>query len=273
MVVSLCYCRLRVFKVGAVVFKGGAVSFGVQIAVCVGVVAIMVAAPARAQPCALLTPEGGALGYAARANNTRCEGFYRQPSAGSAGVKLVSLTYSRIAFDRDRHQELRIGVAQPLTSPVRIHGEFVPLTRFYRLDAEIGPTQPILSVRLGDVIRPAQMSQDELGILALRSRQGVSEEVIPVVVTTDAAPVAQQGARLHLVLRPGIDVTNLRWRLRAAGQAAEYRPVPRGDGLVPAGTALRFDAEAPAASTALLDLRFFTLSGQEVTDSIRLAFR
>jgi hypothetical protein len=245
--------------------------FGV---ICVVVAMITTeAASALAQSCAPLTPDGGALGYTARAGSPRCEGFYQQQVAGMAGVELVSLTYDRVAFDRDRHSELRIAVLRPPTAPIRVRGEFVTLTRFYRLDAELNSGRPILIIRLGDVVRPGQISPDELGILAVRTRYGASEEIIPVAIAADAPPMARLGAKLHLVLRPGIDVTNLRWRLRLAGEAAEFRPVPRAEGLVPAGTPLRFDADAPAAVNAMLDIRFFTLSGQELTDSIRLAFQ
>jgi hypothetical protein len=231
------------------------------------------AVSARAQSCLPLTPDGDALGYSVRAGSPRCEGFYQQPVAGTAGVRLVSLTYGRIAFNRDGHRDLRIAVAQPRTAPVRIRGELVPLTRFYRMDAELGPGQANLTIRLSDVIRPGQIFPDELGILAVRLRHGASEELIPVAIAADAAPMIEPGARLHLVLRPGIDLTNLRWRFRVAGQPAEFRTVPQAEGLVPAGTPLRFDADSPAVTNAVLDLRFFTLSGQELTDSIRLAFQ
>jgi hypothetical protein len=229
--------------------------------------------PAAAQICAPLVPDGGAIGYGLRGNSPRCEGFYQQQVAGSAGVRLVSLTYGRISYDAGRHRELRISLAQAPAASTRIRGEFLPLSRFYRLDAEISQSQPFLSVSLGDVIKPGQIKDDNLGILALRSRQGASEEVIPVAIAADAAPMVPPGTQLHVVLRPGIDVSQLRWRLRAAGQPPDFRAVPGPGGLVPAGTVLRFDLEAPQSPSALLDLRFYNRSGEEITDSIRLAFR
>ena len=228
------------------------------------------AASALGQSCGL-DPEGGPLGYQRRYNGSRCEGFIRQPVAGTAGVVLVSLTYGAVAFDWAHNAELQLGLSQKPKARVRIRGEFIPFTRYYRLDAEIGPEQPMLRVGLSDVIARAEMTPEQLGLYAYRLLPGGVQEVIPIAVTADAPPRVSTGVAIHAILRAGIDVTDLRWRLRAGDLANAYRPAPTGFKVLPAGASVSLDFEPPSSPRATLDLLFLDSSGRELSNSIRIA--
>lgn len=228
---------------------------------------------ALSQICSGYMPDGS-HGYALRTNGDRCEGFYQQPSAGATGVSVLSFTQGAIDFDPARHAYIVVRLAGEPIDVVYLLGQHVPLTRFYRLEAELRPGRATLHVPLADVIRPTGISPTDLGLYAYRFLPGALQEVIPVIVDTDAARSGQASGKLRLVLRPSIDVQNLRWRLRpAGGQPSEWRPVPGGEGLVALGTPLPLDLEPLGSGRAILDLRFFDRSGMELTDIIRLAAR
>jgi hypothetical protein len=229
--------------------------------------------PAMSQNCSGYRPDGP-HGYSLRTNGDRCEGFYQQPVAGATGVSILSLTYGAIAFDTARHSQLVVRLPAEPDGIVYLLGQHVPLTRFYRLEAELRPGRATLEVPLADVIRPAAIAPRDLGLYAFRPLPGALREFIPVIVQTDAALPAQMTGRLRMVLRPSIDVQNLRWRLRPpGGQASEWRSVPGGEGLVALGTPLPFDLEPMSIGRTTMELRFFDRSGMELTDVIRLAAR
>jgi hypothetical protein len=233
--------------------------------------------PATGQTCAALAPAGQAFGYQHRVNSPRCEGFIQIPSAGVAGISLVSLTYGAVEFDLSRDSELRLSLPEPPERSVLIRGEYVPVDRYYRLDAELSPTRPVLRLGLGDVIAPAKIRPDDLGLYAYRLLPGGHQELIPLLVGSERSPTATAGGTIRVILRPGIDVTNVAWRIRFGDTEPEYRPVPLGQAFVLRGTKLVLDIPRPAASRAFLDLRFSTRAfdgtNKQVSDTIRLSMR
>jgi hypothetical protein len=226
-----------------------------------------------AQRCAPLKPDGDQLGYSKRSNDARCEGFYQQLSAGTAGVNVVSLTYGKVAFDPARDRELRLRLVEPPIEPIGIRGSLIPTDRYYRLDAQLSPGEPVVRLPLADVIKPSGMTPEQLGVYAFRSLPGNQEELIPLVVGADAEPSVRPDAPLWIVLRPAIDIANLRYRVRAAGQVPDYQFVPLGRGPIPANSPLAFALGAAPSGRAILDLRFVTTSGEERNDTIRFAVR
>jgi hypothetical protein len=229
--------------------------------------------PALAQTCAPLRPDSGSLGYARRSNDARCEGFYQQLSAGTAGVNVVSFTYGAVAFDPARNRELRLRLPQPSSEPIGIRGFHVPTDRYYRLDAQLAAGQSVFRLPLADVIKPSGMTQEQLGVYAFRSLAGNVEEIIPLAVGADADPAIAPNAQLWIVLRPAIDIANLRYRIRANGQEPEFQFVPQGHGAIPANSPLAFGLGSAPSGRAILDLKFVTTAGEEKNDAIRFAVR
>lgn len=189
--------------------------------------------PVAAQTCARLTPDGETLGYKKRGDGARCEGFYQQLSSGSAGVKILSLTYGRPDFDPARHRALHLDLAQPLTEAISIRGAHIQPTRWYQLDAEMKPGQPGFRLPLTDVIKPGGMTRDQFGVYAFRSLGAGIEELLPLAVGADADPTVAPDARVWIVLRPAIDISRLRYRVSASGSEPEFRFVPGGQGPIP----------------------------------------
>lgn|GEM_PF-6611573 len=237
------------------------------------VIGLALAAPVAAQTCARLTPDGETLGYKKRGNGARCEGFYQQLSAGSAGVRILSLTYGRPDFDPARHRELRLALAQPPTEAISIRGAHIPATRWYQLDAELKAGQPGFRLPLTDVIEPGGMTRDQFGVYAFRSLGAGIEELLPLAVGADADPTVPPDARVWIVLRPAIDISRLRYRVSAARSEPEFRFVPGGQGPIPKYLPIAFDLGPLPGGKPRLELRFVTSSGEDKDDTIRIGGR
>ncbi len=235
--------------------------------------ALSLTAPTAAQTCARLAPDGESLGYKKRGNDARCEGFYQQLSSGSAGVKVLSLTYGRPDFDPARHRALHLALAQAPTEAISIRGAHIEATRWYQLDTELKPGQSGFRLPLTDVIKPGGMTRDQFGVYAFRSLGAGIEELLPVAVGADADPTVPPDARVWIVLRPAIDISRLRYRVSASGSEPEFRFVPKGQGPIPKYLPIAFDLGPLPAGKPRLELRFVTSSGDDKDDTIRIGGR
>ncbi len=226
---------------------------------------LAVVGQAAAQPCPISLPtDDQRLGYRQRTNVLRCEGTYVSPVSGQASFALVSLTQGRVIYRLNQDRELLIRLPAG-NAETRILAVGLPLQRYYRMDAALSPGRPEFRLPLADVINPAGISAEELGVFGLRDISPTRVGHVPLVATTSGAP-ADQG--LIAIIRPGADVLDVRWRLVPQnGAATGWQPVPGGTGLVPEGARLQLTLppSLPAARTEL-EITFFA---QGVPDTNR----
>lgn len=167
-----------------------------------------------AQSCEALPVDGSPLSYRFRANVPRCEGMYRSPVSGHPGMTLVSLTYGKVAYDtrRDQYLEIKLTVEPAETTLIQAIG--IPERLYYRLDAELGRGKSVFMLPLADVVAANKILPEQFGIYAVRKLPGSQNIFVPVYAHGSVA--AAQGD-VVAVMRPGADVTDVRWRSYAPG--------------------------------------------------------
>jgi hypothetical protein len=220
--------------------------------------ALLIISPtvAFAQSCDSLPIDGSPLSYRFRTNVPRCEGMYRSPVSGEPGMSLVSLTFGKVTYDtkQDAYLEIKLPVDPTEKTPVRAVG--IPERLYYRLDAELGPGRSALRLPLADVVVPENISPEEFGVFGLRMLAGGQNAFLPVIAHGAGAD-SDARAEVVAVVRPGADVSDVRWREYVSGTSpTAWVPVTGGSGLVPEGTRLEIVVGTAIAQRTTLDVSF-----------------
>jgi hypothetical protein len=145
------------------------------------------------------------FGYGKR-DATRCEGFFIAPTSGS--LELVSLIHGRLAFELSSNTRLEIRTWK--TVPANVRAVALPLRAYYRMDALIDSSEG-LAWPLADVVAPAHLSDERLGIFAWTS-DGRGKVYLPIEVRDTRKLWPQQPEPVTLTLRSDIDLESIKWR-------------------------------------------------------------
>jgi hypothetical protein len=211
-------------------------------------------ATAQPQPCSDLLASGAQLAYRFRANDARCEGLFI-PRSATPGVEIASLTLGPVHWRPTQDAVLLIDVPGSAES-LQLRGMALPPEGPYRLLAVL-PTGRTFRLPLQDVIQPARILPQDLGLVAIRRERIVGAEVfVPVRVSTvaSAAPVPNRSPLL--VLRPRGDIVDLRWRLilPSAAQVPSWQSIGRTTPLILSGERIEIEL-APLARDGITELR------------------
>lgn len=229
-------------------------------------------AEAHAQACERLPPAPGASGYQLRRGSDRCEGIYVSPVSGG-GLQLVSFTFGKIAYELERDTVLLVAAPAGAASGLKLQGTGIPIGLYYRLDAALGVPEPF-RLPLVPVIRPQRIAPPDLGLLAYREIAGGRRVFVPVHVGLDPARMSAATGRLA-ILRPDIDMQNVRWRLTAGGAVpGAFSEFANAQGPVPSGQRLEIALPPdPGPQEATLEIRYTDLAGRERATRFLLASR
>jgi len=209
-----------------------------------------------AQSCEALPVDGSPLSYRFRANAPRCEGMYRSPVAGEPGMTLVSLTVGKVAYDARTDQYLEIRLPAEVADRTSLRAVGIPERLYYRLDVELGPGRTVFRLPLRDVIAPENIASDALGIYGERPLAGRQKGFVPVHARPPGGPVQDD---VVAVVRPGSDVSDVRWRRYAPGVAPlAWAPIAGASGLVPAGARLEIMLGRDVAPQTTLEVSFLS---------------
>jgi hypothetical protein len=197
---------------------------------------------AQQQPaCRKLQAVQGAYGYQARAKDVRCEGFYESPVAAAA-LDLVSLTAGPVDYKLEGQESVRLtapDVSSLKSDQVNIQAHALPLGTYYRMDAVV-PSAGSLNWRIGDVLRPHQLTADRIGIFGWVD-QTASRTFVPVLISEQntRAPVV-------ILLRPSIDLERVHWRSWPDGgsqQGIQWKSIPNAPQMRRAGELIKLEFE------------------------------
>jgi hypothetical protein len=187
---------------------------------------MLVSASARSvqQPesCDTLVPAQGQIEYRWRQN--RCEGFYRS-NVSSGDLELVSLLVGRLAADATRTSPLEIVVPvlqRTLSGPIKVRAVAIPPRTYYRMDATVIPGGR-LSWPIGDVLAPAQLSMDRLGVFGWV--EAASERIfVPVRVAQSGQAKGAAAEPIELRVRSASATDWIRWRAHVDGVSPQELP-------------------------------------------------
>jgi hypothetical protein len=174
------------------------------------------------QNCDGLVPAQGQIEYRWRQN--RCEGFYRS-NVSSGDLELVSLLVGRLGGETTRNAQLEIvapAVHRSLSGPVRIRAVAIPPRTYYRMDASVSPGGR-LSWPLADVLLPAQLSMDRLGVFGWVDASPDRVFVPLRVVQSGQAPSAGKES-IELRVRSASATDWVRWRAHIDGASPQDLP-------------------------------------------------
>jgi len=209
-----------------------------------------------AQTCeALPVDESSPYRYRFRANPPRCEGMYRSPVSGYRGMALVSLTFGRVTYDTGRDQYLEIKPQVGAAEKTLIRAVGVPERLYYRLEFELEPGG-VFRLPLGDVVAPQKILPEAFGSYGMRKLPGGQIAFLPVYAH---APGAAGQAEVVAVVRPGADVSAVRWRWYAPDVSpTDWMPVAQASGLVPEGKRLEIVLGREIARQMTLEVSFLS---------------
>jgi hypothetical protein len=175
----------------------------------------------QTEKCDALVPAQGQIEYRWRQN--RCEGFYRS-NVSSGDLELVSLLLGHLAGDTTRDARLEIvvpAVPRSLSGPIQIRAVAIPPRTYYRMDATANAGGR-LSWPLGEVVGPAQLSMERVGVFGW-----VDASPERVFVPLRVVPSGQAGAAggpIELRVRSSSAVDWVRWRAHVDGAAPQDLP-------------------------------------------------
>lgn len=172
--------------------------------------------------CDGLVPAQGQIEYRWRQN--RCEGFYRS-NVSSGDLELVSLLVGRLGGETARNSQLEVvapAVQRSLSGPIRIRAVAIPPRTYYRMDATVNPGGR-LSWPIGDVLVPAQLSMDRLGVFGWVDAS--PERVfVPLRVVQSGQAVRAGGEPIELRVRSASATDWVRWRAHVDGASPQDLP-------------------------------------------------
>lgn len=164
--------------------------------------------------CSDVRPTGGSVGYALRSPHPRCEGMYESPVRG-VGLEIVSLLRSPLQFDIERDHALTVlapGLPDLNDPTVRVKAVALPLKTYYRMDAEL-PAGGSMQWPIGDVLKPAGLSSDRLGVFGWVSTEE-DNIFVPLTITPQGGKAWQTETRtLELIVRSAVDLEQVLWRV------------------------------------------------------------
>jgi hypothetical protein len=186
---------------------------------------LLLAAPAvyaQQQNCDGLVPAQGQIEYRWRQN--RCEGFYRS-NVSSGDLELVSLLVGRLDGETTRNSQLEIvapAVQRSLSGPIKIRAVAIPPRTYYRMDATVNPGGR-LSWPLGEVLGPAQLSMDRLGVFGWVDAS--PERVfVPLRVVQSGQTIRPGAEPIELRVRSASATDWIRWRVHVDGASPQDLP-------------------------------------------------
>jgi hypothetical protein len=172
--------------------------------------------------CDGLVPAQGQIEYRWRQN--RCEGFYRS-NVSSGDLELVSLLVGRLSGETTRNSQLEIvapAVQRSLSGPIKIRAVAIPPRTYYRMDATVNPGGR-LSWPLGDVLGPAQLSMDRLGVFGWVDASP-DRVFVPLRVVQSGQAVRAGAEPIELRVRSASATDWVRWRAHIDGASPQDLP-------------------------------------------------
>jgi hypothetical protein len=213
----------------------------------VGLMTVSWYAQAEEFACPKLRASPGAAGYQLRGNDRRCEGFYQSP-VGAEDIELLSLTAGPVSYNLDLDQTVKLTVPniQPLNALVmKVQARAIPIGTYYRMDAVI-PSATTMSWQTTDVLRPAKLSADVVGVLGW-VEHGPNRVFVPISVSSKGST---EKPTIVAIVRPSIDLDRLQWRTwieSESQQTAGWRNFTDGSRIIRAGDPVRLELNLATA--------------------------
>jgi hypothetical protein len=182
-------------------------------------------------PCDSLEPiPESPMQYKNRGN--RCEGFY-VADVGARNIDVVALTIGPLKYDLSKDAKLLISAPAQI-GLVHVRAVAIPPRTYYRMDADLNGGK-VLEWPVDEVLRPAKLISERIGILAWRSL-GKEKVLVPLLIRTSGSSTESRPTPIYLVVRPSFDVEAVKWRFGSAGEAGcsplgPWRDAPRTEAL------------------------------------------
>ena len=201
--------------------------------------------------CRDFRPIQGPTGYRARLAPDRCEGLYQSLVSGEA-IELLSFVRRPIVFDSASVATLTITMPSSSTLgsvPLQVVARALPLRVYYRLDLSMAPGQA-LSWPIHEVVVPAGLSQNDLGILAIAQLQ-TGIVFVPVDVGQSSANLENRSPTI--VFRATTDLDSFQWRLYTAGVLPPWKQT-RSNIVLRAGDPISISIDGPSNTVLNLEI-------------------
>lgn len=166
------------------------------------------------------------LRYQPREN--RCEGMYQTRVSSRPSLELVSLTQNDIEFPWKPETVLEVSAAS--SGPVRLRAVALPRATYYRMDARLTSTSPLVwPVR--EVLIPAGIRPSQLGVFAWR--EGIEPLTYVPVSIRPQTREAGTDQTLTALFRSTLAVQSAQWRIvpvqagRCGGETGPWQEVQK----------------------------------------------
>jgi len=177
-----------------------------------------------------LKPGTGKYGYSLRPSDNRCEGLYISQVSGR--LQIVSLFRGKLNLHSE-HKTIKLsapGFKELSTSSIHVRAVAIPLNTYYRMDAVITESDPLIW-SLDDVVKPIGLNPNQIGIFGW-VENNADKVFVPVDVFPEGSTESKGGANLlsTLVVRSAVDIEKLAWRSSQehSEKVSEWQPY-KGD--------------------------------------------
>lgn len=216
-------------------------------------IAIMPRLQAQEDSCdGSLKPETGKYGYSLRTSDNRCEGLYISQVSGR--LQIVSLFRGELNLHSE-HKIIHVsapGFKELATSSIHVRAVAIPLNTYYRMDAVITDSEPLIW-SLDDVVKPIGLNPNQIGIYGW-VENNADIVFVPLDVLPEGPMDSEGSANLlsTLVVRSAVDIEKLAWRssLEHSEQVSEWQQY--NGGTIRAGQPVSL--VLPGGPTAILQL-------------------
>ena len=159
----------------------------------------------------IMPSDNSSLGYQWRGN--RCEGFYRS-KVSSASLELITCTIGDFRFKNDPTEVIFLTVPSAGSKKVRIRAKGIPLTLYYRMDAELSGLQT-LDWDVFTVLFRNEYSKRayNIGVLAEVGEDVTTQTFYPVKCNSKLLPKSAEKDSLLLQFMGSARLASFEWQL------------------------------------------------------------
>jgi hypothetical protein len=169
--------------------------------------------------------DNSVLKYRQRGN--RCEGFYRSLVSRSATLEIVSCTRGDFRFKNEKGEIITLQVPSAGETPIRVYAQGIPVSLYYRMDAELKTGQTLTWAADDVLLRDAYTSRAyNIGLLAYSGEPG--NRVYHPVQSRSKLLSAAASQQVIVKLTGNMRVSTLKWQVGGGDWRSETGPFPDG---------------------------------------------